>query len=282
MRKLPYLLLSPALSFYTILLLTPMFLTFLLSFNSYSMYTGVVNDYSLDNYIEIMTDSYFINIFLRTFFLSLVVTILCTALGTAEAIILFRMNEKLRSIFLLIILGPLLVSVVVRTLGWAIILGNEGMINSSLLRMGIIDEPLKIMYSVSGVIIALVHVLIPFSVISTWTALTKLDSKTIDSAFSLGASHFFMLRKVLLPQIMPGILSGSIIVFSLSITAFATPSIIGGRSIKVVATTIYDEFLTNLNWPLGAAIAISLLILNFAVIYFYNKKVEAKYKKIFQ
>ena len=138
------------------------------------------------------------------------------------------------------------------------------------------------MYSMGGVIVALIHVLIPFSVISTWASLTKLDMRTIDSAFSMGAGQFFTLRKVLIPQIMPGILSGSIIVFSLSITAFATPSIIGGRSIKVVATTIYDEFLINLNWPLGASISILLLLLNFIAIYFFNKKVEAKYKKVFE
>ena len=141
MKRLPYILLSPALSFYVILLLTPMILTFLLSFHSYSMMTGLVEDYSFKNYIEVVSDSYFIEIFLKTFVLSLIVTVACTVFGSIEAIILFRMSKKIRSIFLLIILGPLLVSVVVRTLGWAILIGKEGIINDTLIAIGIISEP---------------------------------------------------------------------------------------------------------------------------------------------
>ncbi len=279
--KTPYWLISPAVLFYSVFLVTPLVITFLLSFHGYSLYTGVTASYSLDNYKEVLSDDYFYTIFLRTFLMSITVAVFCTVIAIAETLVLYKMSLFWKSISLLIILGPLLVSVVVRTLGWALILGENGLISNIPVALGLSTHPISFMYTQIGVIIALVHVLVPFSIISIWASLGKLDDNTIDASLSLKASSFYTLRKVLIPQIMPGILSGVMVVFTLSITAFATPSIIGGRKLKVVAMTIYDEFLSTLNWPLGASIAVILIVLNFIAIYFYNKYVHNKYKRIF-
>jgi putative spermidine/putrescine transport system permease protein len=277
----PYLLSAPALVLYLAMLGVPMLLTFVLSFNAYDFNQGILPSYSLDNYIEVFTDSYFHEIFARTFGLALLVTIICALIGAPEAYILSRMRNPWRSFFLVVILGPLLISVIVRTLGWALLIGGSGVISSTLQSIGVIDEPFQLMFTFTGMTIALVHVLVPFMVIAVWASLQKLDPAVEDAGLSLGASQFTVLRRIVLPQVMPGVLSGSMIVFALTASAFATPAIIGGRRLKVVATTAYDEFLNTLNWPLGAAIAVVLLIANIVIIASYNRFIERKYAQVF-
>lgn len=283
LKARPYLLSVPALALYVGMFLIPLIMTFMMSFYSFDINKGgIAPGFSLANYIEVLGDSYFHTIFLRTFFISILVTLFCVILGTPEAYILHRMNSPWKSICMLAILGPLLVSVVVRTLGWAILIGSKGVINQSLMAIGVIDTPIRLMFTTTGVVIALVHVLIPFMVLSVWASLQKLDPKVESAGQSLGASPFTVLRRIVIPQIMPGILSGSLIVFALTASAFATPSILGGRRLKVVATTAYDEYLGTLNWPLGAAIAVLLLLANILIITSYNKFIERKYAQAFR
>lgn len=279
----PYLLTAPGLLLFAILLGVPLVTTLMLSFYSFDYATGgIQTGVSFSNYLEIVQDSYFHLIFGRTFGVALLVTLICALIGAPEAYILARMRNPWKSLFLLVILGPLLISVIVRTLGWALLLGSKGAISETLQALGIVSSPVSLMFTTTGMVIALVHVLVPFMVLSVWASLQKLDLQTEDAALTLGASRFTVLRRVVLPQIMPGILSGSLIVFALTASAFATPSIIGGRRLKVVATTAYDEYLNTLNWPLGAAIAIVLLIANVLVIGSYNRLVERRYAKMFE
>ncbi len=279
----PYLLSAPALILYVVLFTAPLLMTLLLSFNSFDMNRGgIIDEYSWTNYLEVLTDSYFHEIFLRTFVISVLVTLFCALLGTPEAYILYRMSNPWKSLCMLAILGPLLVSVVVRTLGWAILIGSNGFINQFLMTAGLVDKPIKLMFTMTGIVIALIHVLIPFMVLAVWASLQKLDPRVESAGLSLGASQFTVLRRIVLPQVMPGVLSGSLIVFALTASAFATPSILGGRRLKVVATTAYDEYLGTLNWPLGAAIAVLLLIANIVIIASYNRIIERKYAQAFK
>ena len=183
---------------------------------------------------------------------------------------------------LLVVLGPLLISVVVRTLGWAILLGNNGVINELLQKLGLITSPIKMLYTSGGIVVALVHVMIPFMIIAVWAALQRRDPSAEQAAESLGASPVKVFTRIVLPQAMPGILSGSLIVFSLSASAFATPAILGGRRVKVVSTTVYDEFLNTLNWPLGAAIAVLLLASVLVIMLSWNRLIEKRYAGVFE
>jgi putative spermidine/putrescine transport system permease protein len=192
------------------------------------------------------------------------------------------MSSPWRGIFLVIVLGPLLISVVARTLGWALLFGSTGLVNVALVRLGLISSPMQFMFSETGVVIGLVHVLVPFAVISVWASLQRLDPQIENAAVSLGASGFTVLRRVVLPQVMPGMLSGAIVVFALAASAFATPAIIGGRRLKVASTLAYDEFLNTLNWPLGAAVVVLLLIGLVAIIVGSNRLVERRYAEVFQ
>jgi len=278
----PLALSAPGLILFATLLGTPLILTLMLSFYTFDFTTGIHPAFSFANYLEVLSDSYFHEIFGRTFGIALLVTVICMLLGTPEAYILSRMGNPWKSWFLIAILGPLLISVIVRTLGWALLIGGNGMISEALQALKIIDGPFSLMFTTTGMIIALVHVLVPFMVISVWASLQKIDPQVEDAALTLGASKLTALRRVVLPQVMPGILSGSLIVFALTASAFATPAIIGGRRLKVVATTAYDEYLNTLNWPLGAAIAFLLLIANVLVIMSYNRFIERRYAKVFE
>lgn len=278
----PYLLSAPALLLYAILLLVPLLATLLLSLHTFSLYKGIENVYQLGNYRDIFTDGYFYEIFGRTFRIALLVTLLAAAIGAPEAYILNRMRPPWRGVFLLVALGPLLISVVSRTLGWALLLGSTGLVNEALMATGLIRAPLQFMYSETGIVIALTHVLVPFMVISVWASLQRLDPQIENAAVSLGAAPATILRRIVLPQILPGMLSGGIIVFALAASAFATPAIIGGRRVKVVATLAYDEFLNTLNWPLGAAIAVLLVIAIVAVIAGCNRLLEKRYAEVFR
>lgn len=282
-RWTPYALLAPGLLLFIAIVLIPIVMTVMLSFHDWGQYKGIDPVFILKNWVEIVEDDYFHEMFWRTFRIAVLVTVITAVFGAPEAYILNRMSHPWKGIFLLVILGPLLISVVARTLGWALLFGGEtGIVNKALMTVGLIARPLPFMFTETGVVVALSHVLMPFMVLSVWTALQRLDPQVENAAISLGASPYKVLMRVVLPQVMPGVLSGGIIVFALAASAFATPAIIGGRRLKVASTLAYDEFLNTLNWPLGAAVAILLLIGLALIIVGANRFVERRYAEVFR
>jgi putative spermidine/putrescine transport system permease protein len=277
MNWTPWLLASPGTILFIALVVLPLALTFTLSFHVFDSATGVKDQYTLAHYIAVVTDDYFLNIFWRTLRLAALTTLICAIIGAPEAYILSRMREPWRAVFLLAIIGPLLVSVVVRTFGWSMLLGPSGLVNDGLRFLGI--GTMRILYTETAIVIGLVHVMLPFMVIPVWTSLQKLDPMVEAAAWTLGASRFTALRRVVLPQVTMGLLSGSLVVFGLSASAFAMPALLGGRRLKVAATVVYDEFMNELNWPLGAAIAIIVLAINLVIMLAYHRAVEARARK---
>lgn len=278
---LPYWLAAPGVLMTLAFVAVPLVIMLSLSLYPFLPGGGIGEHLTIANYADLAQDDYFHVIFGRTFGMAVLVTLISIAIGVPEAYVLSRLSERWRAVSIVIVLGPMLISVVVRTLGWAILLGNEGVINRLLLASGLVSEPVKMMFTLTGVVIALVHVLVPFMVLAVWASLQKLDAATEQAAESLGAGLWTVLRRIVFPQVIPGVLSGSLIVFALAASAFATPAIIGGRRLKVVPTTIYDEFLGNLNWPLGAALAVVLVAIVLVVSIGMNRLVERRYKQVF-
>jgi putative spermidine/putrescine transport system permease protein len=278
----PLLLSGPALLVFIGLVLAPLVMTALLSFYDWGQYKGIVAEFTVKNWHEVITDGYYYEIFGRTLRIALFVTAIAVLIGVPEAYILNGMSPRWRGVFLLVVIGPLLISVVARTLGWALLFGSTGLISQALLALGLAREPVDLMFTEAGVVIALTHVLVPFMVLAVMAALQRLNPDIENAAMSLGAPALTVWRRVILPQIVPGILSGSVIVFALAASAFATPAIIGGRRLKVAATLAYDEFLNTLNWPLGAAIAMILLIALVAIIVGSNRLIERRYAQVFE
>jgi len=275
---LPWWMSAPALLLCGVMLLVPLLLTVILSFNTFDTDLGPQSGtFTLEHYVAVLTDLYYYAIFWRTFWIAGLVTLICIVVGAPEAYILNRMRKPWRSIMLLVVLAPLMISVVVRAFGWSMLLGPEGLINGVLAAFG--WEPVKLLYTEAAIVIALVHVMLPFMVIPVWTSLQKLDQGVANAALSLGASPLTVVRRIILPQVMPGILSGSLIVFGLSASSFAIPGLLGGRRLKMMATLIYDEYLHELNWPLGATIALLLLLANLVVMLGWNRMLERRYKK---
>ncbi|QEN88032.1 ABC transporter permease [Labrys sp. KNU-23] len=274
---MPWLLAGPNLLLFTVMVIVPLILTVALSFRVYDYSTGIGDAITLDNYVKVITDPYYLEIFWRTLKIAAITTAICALIGMPEAYILSRMREPWRSVFLLVIIGPLLVSVVVRAFGWSMLLGPTGLVNAALQLVGL--GPVRLLYTETAIVIALVHVMLPFMVIPVWTALQKLDPMVEAAARTLGASRFTSFRRIVMPQATIGILSGSLIVFGLSASAFAIPGLLGGRRLKMAATLVYDEYLQELNWPLGATIAIVVLVANLAIMVTYNRIVESRARK---
>lgn len=273
----PWLLVAPGALLFIGMVVLPLVLTAILSFHIYEESTGVRNEFTLANYAAVFFDSYYLEIFWRTLRLAALTTLICALLGVPEAYILARMRHPWRSIFLLVIIGPLLVSVVVRAFGWSMLLGSGGLVVQAGQALGL-DVP-RLLFTETAIVIALVHVMMPFMVIPVWTALQRLDPSVEAAAWALGASHFTALRRVVLPQVSLGVLSGSLIVFGLSASAFAIPGLLGGRRLKMAATVVYDEFMLQLNWPLGAAIAVTLLVANLVIMLGYNRVIETRARR---
>lgn len=273
----PWLLVGPGALFFLALVILPLVLTVILSFHAFDHSSGIKNEFTLAHYAAVLSDDYYLGIFWRTLRLAALTTLICALIGAPEAYILSRMRDPWRSVFLLVIIGPLLVSVVVRAFGWSMLLGSTGLVNQMLQALGF--APVRLLYTETAIVIALVHVMLPFMVIPVWTALQKLDPAVEAAAWSLGASHFTALRRVVLPQVSLGMLSGSLIVFGLSASAFAIPGLLGGRRLKMAATLVYDEYMHELNWPLGATIAIIVLVANLLIMLAYNRMVEARARR---
>src|SRR5436190_10170833 len=281
-NRIAYLLSLPALLLFAGVVVVPLVMTILLTFHDWGQYKGIEPVFILKNWKEVFSDPYFGEMFWRTFRIAAIVTVLAALFGAPEAYILNRMKSPWRGLFLLVILGPLLISVVPRTLGWALLFGgNSGLVNKALVLMGLISAPLPFMFTETGVVVALAHVLMPYMVLAVWAALQRLDPQVENAAVALGAGPFTVLRRIVLPQVMPGVLSGAIIVFVLAASAFATPAIIGGRRLKVASTLAYDEFLNTLNWPLGAAVAVLLLMALVLIVVGASRLVERRYAQVF-
>lgn len=273
----PWLMSTPGILLFVVLLVIPLALTAALSFSGFDHATGVKNEFTFEHYLTVFTDPYYHGIFWRTIWISALTAIICMLIGVPEAYILSRMSNPWRTIFLLVLLAPLLVSVVVRSFGWSILLGPQSIVHDVLRAFG--ASNVKILYTETAVIIALVHVMLPFMVIPVWTSLQKLDPDVQNAALSLSASPLTTIRRIVLPQITPGILSGSLIVFGLSASSFVIPGLLGGRRLKMVATIVYDEYLHELNWPFGATVALILLAVNLLIMVTYNRMLEGRYKK---
>ncbi|MFT0533104.1 ABC transporter permease [Castellaniella hirudinis] len=260
---------------FALLVLIPLVLTLMLSFHQYDYQQGILPGYTVEHYLTIVTDDYFLRIFWRTLWISVVTTLLCVLIGGPEAYILSRMRRPWNSVFLLLVLSPLLVSLVVRAFGWTILLNPAGVLGQLAGWLGFG----RLMYTPTAVIIALVHVMLPFMVIPVWTSLQKADPSAEQAAYSLGASRARVFWQIVAPQALPGVLSGSLIVFGLTASSFAIPALLGGSRQKMAASVVYDQFLIQLNWPLGAAIAMLLLVANVLIMMSYGRLVEGVYKR---
>ena len=190
---------------------------------------------------------------------SLLSTVLSLLLGYPTAYYMARTHSKMKTVMMIIILFPFLVSAVVRSYGWMVILGKNGLFNQLLLALGLIQKPLSILHTEAAVIIGMIHLLIPYMVLSLVGVLQSIDPNVEYAAYSLGAAPLTVFRKVIFPLSLPGIISGCVLVFTMSMTSYVTPKLLGGSKFRMMATMVVQEINVNFDWQAASAISYILL-----------------------
>jgi putative spermidine/putrescine transport system permease protein len=225
---------------------------------------------TLGHYKEFFENRYLVQAGVRTLSLATIVTAVCVILGYPVAWFLVFGRSRYAHLVFLAILTPLIVSIVVRTFGWTIVLGNEGLLNKLLIGLGIRDTPLQMMRSFWTVATGLIHVLLPFMILSLTSTLGRIDPSLSEAAATLGARPARTFFRVILPLSAQGIATGSIIVFCLSTGAYLTPLWLGRGNVTVLATAIQQQVLETVDWPAGAASAILLTLFTLVVVGGYS------------
>lgn len=222
---------------------------------------------SLASYHRFFTDGLSIPGILRTVSMSLCVAIAVTVLGYPVAYYLARARGRVRAVVFALALAPELAGVVLRTYGWLIILEDRGFINDALLYLGLISSPLPLSKNLFAVVVGLTHVVLPFGILSLMTSIQGIDPNLERAAQVLGANRASVMRHVVLPLSVPGIISSLLIAFTMAASAYATPALLGGAGFKVLATMIAEQVLFYVNWPFAAVMANALFIMMLGVSY---------------
>jgi putative spermidine/putrescine transport system permease protein len=216
--------------------------------------------FTIANYQSFITDSFFLAILLRTCAMGLLVVACCLMIGFPVSYYLARTSSRWRGVAIFLVISPLLVSAVVRNIGWYPLLSESGLVNAILLKLGAIRAPLQLLNNFTGVVIGLVHALLPFMILTLTTVIQRVERDLEEAAANLGAGPIRIFCHVLLPLSLPGVVSGSLLVFTMAISAYTTPAILGGNRVLVMATYIAQQFRTVLDYPAGATASAVLLI----------------------
>jgi len=277
----PWLLLLPGIMLFGVMFLLPMLRLLGISFYEWSSEKGMVAAYSAGQYVRFLTDPFYLFIIVRTLRLSTIVTIAAILIGYPMAYYINEAHGKEKTYLTILTISPLLVSMVIRSLGWKITLGGEGMLNLALRALGL--GPVKWMYTEMAVIVGLTHIYFPFMVLSIASGLQRVDKNLRLAAQNLGASPLRAFFTITLPLSIPGVVSGSLVVFALCTSAFVVPAVLGGPRVTTIAYMAWEQQVMIWNWPFAAAISFVLLIISSGVMLSYNKLMESgRFKGAFE
>lgn len=270
---------APAMILVALGLLLPLALMLRNSLNIYDPAELMISAFSLENYVKFFTDSFYQGVLWRTVWISALSTAICLIFGAPVAYFLARyVGDFAKRMLLIFILVPLLIGNAVRTSAWMLILNDHGVLAAILGFFGYEGE-LGLMYSAPGVVIGLVSVLLPFMIITLNSVFEAIDRNLEDAGLSLGAGHVTIMRRIVLPLALPGILSGSVLCFILSMNAYATPVLIGGPTFHMMAPTVYQQIAKVMNWPFGAALSFILMAVTLCLTIWVSALVQRKYRK---
>lgn len=268
--------LTPAIAVVGALLILPTLLMVLYSF--WRFVSGRITDYTftLENYTRLLGDAFYLKVIWQTVELGLIVTGITLVLGYPLAFFLARTRSRFKPLLTYLIFVPLMIGIVVRAYGWIVVLGHDGALNNLLIWLGFLERPLRFLYTSHAVVIGLIEVLLPFMVMPLLSAIEKIDPQVEEAARALGATRAQTFRRVTLPLSVPGVISGSLMVFSLTITAYALPALLGGAKVKMISALAYDAMLVSYNWPFGSAIGIVMIVVSTAIVYFYLRSIGTR------
>jgi len=223
------------------------------------------SSFSLQLYIDFFKDSYFMAVLGRTLSISLIVTIFCAVLGLPVAYVISGVSKKWRGILIALTLFPLLTNSVIRSFAWITILGKNGVINNLLTMFGVINEPMSLLYTDFSIIIGSVYLFLPTMIMTLVGVLENIDDDLLEAAATLGLSPLKGFFKIILPLSLPGMIVGSILVFTGTLTAYTTPQLLGGNKKMMLATLLYQRATTLGDWTSASVIALVMIVITFAV-----------------
>lgn len=254
MRKnVPYLIIAPG----TILLLFFMILPLVnIIWPTIFTETGA----SLSAYTSFLTDDFNLKIFLRTIRVSVIVTLISAVLGIPTAYFIAGVGKKWKSLLMAMTMFPLLTNSVIRSFAWINILGRTGVINNFLIRIGLIEQPIALLYTEFAIIIGSVYLFLPTMVMTLVGVMENIEKETLEVAETLGASPFKTFYKIVMPLCIPGVIVGSILVFTGTLTAYTTPQLLGGNQNMMMATFLYQKASTLGDWTSASVIALIMII----------------------
>ncbi len=258
-----------------VLVFLPLLYIVALSFLKKDVLWGVTNEWTLGNYRQ-MLDPVYLKTFGDSLKLAFATTVITTLLGYPFGYFMAKLPPRWRSTCMLLVVVPFWTNALVRIYGWMIILRAKGVLNAALMAMGIISQPLKILYTYSAVLIGMVYSLLPFMILPIYNGVEKLDWSRVAASRDLGANAVEAFFTVTLKLTLPGVLSGFVLVFVPSIGLFFIADLLGGGKIMLVGNLIKNQLLQARDWPFGAALSVMMMLLTLLIILLYRKVTGAK------
>lgn len=279
-RSTRVLLLSPAVLMISCFLVMPLCIAFVYSFLVPGTYGGVIWEFSLGSYVQFLFErdffddslvfsSAYLQIYFRSFLQALVTTVACFLIGFPTAYFIATQPEHKRFMWVLLITVPYWVNLLIRTIAMLFLIRNEGPLNHFLIYIGLIDEPLRIAYTNIGVGIGLIYSYLPFMILPLYAVIERLDFRLVEASYDLYAGRWTILREIILPLSVPGIVAGSLLVFIPSLGSFIAPDLLGGGQKLMIGNLIAQQFQGSRNWPFGSANAVVLMTVVLTALIFF-------------
>ena len=269
----PWALLAPSMSAVLFLLVIPVCFVVVYSFWLRAPSGADIPAFQLGNYAKFFEDFFYPRILIRTIRIAFETVILCLVMGYIPAYFFYRSESRFKKVFLLLIMLPFWVSFIIRTMSWINIMGDSGLINHVLIRIGLIDTPFSMLYNEFTVLMGLIMYLLPFMVLNIYVSLEGIDKSLLEAARCLGCTEWQAFREVTLPLSLPGVSAGCLLVFILAIGYYITPALVGGAADQMISYFIAFYVSDSVNWGMASALGAVLLATTFILYGVYNRLV---------
>jgi spermidine/putrescine transport system permease protein len=258
--RLPRILLAgPGLGWIALFLLVPCGVLFFNAFFERGIYGGIDYDAPTAENFARVADPLYLSVFLASARIAATATVIALLIGYPAAFAISLAPPRRHTLLLFLVMLPFWTSYLVRTYAWMVLLNRAGLVNAALIGGGLRSEPLDMLYTEFAVVLGLVYSYLPFVILAIYTSISRLDRALLEASADLGAGAWRTFRKVMLPLTLPGIATGAVFIFVLSIGNFVTADLLGGGRVQMVGNLVYDQFLTARDWPFGAALALGLI-----------------------
>jgi len=261
--------LGPSLGIIGFFMVVPIFIIIVYSFMRPNPYGGVLPEFSMEAYVQFLFErdlmdslvfnSAYVSIFFRSFWLALVTTVLCLIIGFPTAYYMSRQPAKRKNLMVFLVTIPFWTNLLIRAYCWILLLRDTGLVNNTLLNLGLISEPITMLYTNFAIFLGLVYTHIPFMVLPIYARVEKLDFNLLEAGHDLYADRRQLMRHIILPLAMPGLIAGSLLVFVPCLGDFIIPNLLGGGKHLMLGSLIQLQFGASRNWPFGSAVALILM-----------------------